>query len=463
MKSKRPFSDVDWLNTPEPVRKHIQELERIILQLTGRMSEMNDRVEKVEEQLNRNSQNSNQPPSSDPPFKKPERKKKKAKQKRGGQKGHKGHTQQLLDPTESIDVKPTQCSCGSHQFDQLAPYYTHQEVELPEIKLDVTHYILHKGRCCRCGKAVVANVDNEHRFGYGPRMSALIAELSGMQGISRRSMQQFLSSVLGLPISTGAIQKVIDRMSTAISPAYDKIAQTARNQDVGYIDETSWFKCGKLQWLWVMVTATVALYLVHPKRSGKALKVLIKDWQGILVSDNFSVYKNWIHKRQNCLAHFIRKAKKLSQNTNGQLSQFGDQMLCHLRLLCHYAKAPPSNTQWTMFYLRLVWLLMLYSNADNEAGKLARSIGSVMDTLWTFLEAHGVEPTNNRAERALRFGVIWRKRCFGSQSDKGQRWVERILSLKETCRIKNKPSFPVLVDLAKAHFKEQQPNLAWIS
>ena len=50
--------------------------------------------------------------------------------------------------------------------------------------------------------------------------------------------------------------------------------------------------------------------------------------------------------------------------------------------------------------------------------------------------------------------MIWRKRCFGSQSDKGQRCVERILSIKETCRIKSKPSFPVLVDLAKAHFKD---------
>lgn len=463
MEIKRPFSDAEWFLTPEPVRKYIEALERNILQLTATVSEHTARIEKLEQQQGRNSQNSNQPPSSDSPFKKPERKKKKTKQKRGGQKGHKGHRQQLLDPTESIDVKPTKCSCGSCQFDRIEPYYTHQEVELPEIQLDVTHYILHKGFCRECGKTVVATVDSEHRFGYGPRMSALIAELSGMQGISRRSMQQFLSSVLDLPISTGAIQKVIDRMSMAITPAYDKIAETARNQQVGYIDETSWFKCGKLQWLWVMVTATVALYLVHPKRSGKALKALIKDWQGILVSDNFSVYKNWIHKRQNCLAHFIRKAKKLSESADDQLSKFGDQMHCHLRLLCHYAKAPPSNSQWTIFYVRLVWLIILYSDADNEAGKLARSIGSVMDTLWTFLREHGVEPTNNRAERALRFGVIWRKRCFGSQSDKGQRWVERILSLKETCRIKNKPPFPVLVDLAKAHFKDQQPDLAWIS
>jgi transposase len=103
----------------------------------------------------------------------------------------------------------------------------------------------------------------------------------------------------------------------------------------------------------------------------------------------------------------------------------------------------------------------LYEGADDGAGKLARSLLKEMDSLWVFLEENDVEPTNNRAERALRFGVIWRKRSNGTQSDKGNRWVESILTLKQTCRIKNLPVFPVLVDAITAHFKEQQPNLRW--
>ena len=105
---------------------------------------------------------------------------------------------------------------------------------------------------------------------------------------------------------------------------------------------------------------------------------------------------------------------------------------------------------------------MLHETADNEAGMLARSLAAEMDSLWTFLDEHGVEPTNNRAERALRFGVLWRKRSLGSQSNKGLRWVERILSLKETCRIKAKAPFSMLVEMVDAYFKEQKPDLAWI-
>ena len=112
--------------------------------------------------------------------------------------------------------------------------------------------------------------------------------------------------------------------------------------------------------------------------------------------------------------------------------------------------------------VKFVLLLMLHETADNEAGLLARSLAAEMDSLRTFLDEHGVEPTNNRAERALRFGVLWRKRSLGSQSDKRLRWVERILSLKETCRIKAKAPFLELVDMVSAYFKEKQPDLDWI-
>ncbi len=136
-------------------------------------------------------------------------------------------------------------------------FYTHQQIKLPEIELDITHYLLHKGCCTKFGKTVSAKLPKDQSSGYGPRMSALIAELSGMQETSRQGIQQFSSSVLRVSISTGAIQKVIDRVSEAMLPGYEKIGQTARCDKVGYIDETSWLKTGVLNWLWV-ITSSVA-------------------------------------------------------------------------------------------------------------------------------------------------------------------------------------------------------------
>jgi len=142
MEVKRPFSDADWLATPEAVRRYIEHLEQVIEEYGRLLQQQQERIEKIESRLNRDSQNSNKPPSSDAPFKKPEKKAKKSKRKKGSQKGHKGHRQKLLEPTRVVALKPEACPCGNGHLDLsgMEPFYTHQVIELPEIQVDVTHY-----------------------------------------------------------------------------------------------------------------------------------------------------------------------------------------------------------------------------------------------------------------------------------------------------------------------------------
>jgi transposase len=128
------------------------------------------------------------------------------------------------------------------------------------------------------------------------------------------------------------------------------------------------------------------------------------------------------------LAHLIRKAKALTEMKDELIKSFGQSIHKKSQLLCHWAKKPPNEKQWTEFYSELLLLLILHEGADDPAGQLARSIGKQIESLWVFLDENGVEPTKNRSERALRFGVLWRKRSHGTQSEKGNRWVERILS-----------------------------------
>ena len=465
MQANRPFSQLDWLTIPEAVRAYIVHLETTIFQMQQQLGQLEKRTEKFEVQTKMNSQNSSKPPSSDSPFNKKNKKNKKSKRKRGGQKGHKGHQRQMLEPSKVENIMPKDCDCGRLVLDpnSIKAFYTHQQIELPEIKMDVTHFILHKGKCQCCGNTVKARIPSEVSSGYGPRLSAVIAELSGSHGASRQSVQDFCHSVLGFAISTGAIQRIIDRSSAAILPIYNAIGNQARQSEVNGVDETSWFQAGKLQWLWTLVNHVVAFFMIHPNRSKEAFNQLVEDWKGILISDNYGVYVNWINKRQTCLAHYIRKAKGLAERKDQSIRRFGESILKELQLLCHWARKPPDEKQWTDFYSRLLLLLILYEGADDDAGQLARSIAREVESLWVFLDENGVEPTNNRAERALRFAVLWRKRSNGTQSDKGNRWVERILTLKQTCRMRKIPVSPILADAIDAYFKEQKPDLSWIT
>ena len=359
---------------------------------------------------------------------------------------------------------PERCACGHADFSgcPTAPFYTRQQIELPEITMDVTHWIYHQCDCPRCHKTVKASLAPEHRFGFGPRFSVFIAKVSGVKAMSRLDVQRLCESVFSISISTGAIQKIIDRASEATAGVYETIGNIARRSWCNYIDETSWFNENALQWLWAMSNDRVAFYRIDPHLSKAAFEQLVQDWQGILVSDSYNLYRSWVHGRQTCLAHLIRNANALAERKKRDLQLFGQCMSGHLHRLIQFSKDPPDSGQWSEFYSQLLFSLSLWEDDKSDAGQLARQIAREMDSLWTFIDHQGLDPTNNRAERALRFGVLWRKRSLGTQSEKGDRWVERILLLKETCRLRSKSTFTVLHDCIRSYFNGTTPDLSWI-
>ena len=277
-----PFSQQDWDKTPRLIQA-------FVISTMTRLGELGKKIDQIESKLQQDSSNSSRPPSSDSPYKRKPKDKKRRKPS--------VHKQVMLDPTQSEEVKPERCSCGCEEFGESRPYPMHQMIELPEVKMDVFHGILHQVRCAKYGKL-----------------------------------------------------------------------------------------------------------MIHPKRSKEAFAALIKDWEGILVSDGYRVYKQWVNLRQTGLAHLIRTADGLSQRSDPEIAAFGRWAAAEIRRLSHMG----SCTSY------------------------------------------------------LRFGVLWRKRSFGASSEKGNRWVERILS-RQTCGLQSRPMFPVLVEAVECHFKAISPDLSWIS
>jgi hypothetical protein len=80
-------------------------------------------------------------------------------------------------------------------------------------------------------------------------LTVFIGELSGPQRDNRSAVQEFCTTVLGIPMSRGTIQRAVDRVSEAITPHDEAIAGKARGAKVNYIDETAWYQHGVLAWL----------------------------------------------------------------------------------------------------------------------------------------------------------------------------------------------------------------------
>lgn len=108
---------------------------------------------------------------------------------------------------------------------------------------------------------------------------------------------------------------------------------------------------------------------------------------------------------------------------------------------------------------RLLLLLLLRGNfiGNSKRKGMCEPLDNHREWLWTFLEVDRVEPTKNVSERALRPAVIWRKLSFGTQTAKGSRFMETILTVVETCHKQSRNSFHYLAEAMQAHFAGQQP------
>jgi transposase len=167
----------------------------------------------------------------------------------------------------------------------MSPFYTHQVIELPEINMIVRHVVWHEACGPQCGRVTNAHVPPEAGAGYGPRLTARIGERSGRQCRRRSAVQECGQSVLGVTSGQGAIQRAVDRVSEALAPHDEAMAEQARRARVYDIDETGGYQHGVLAWRWVMVHTTVALFKVQGSRSQAAFEALVASWAGILVSD----------------------------------------------------------------------------------------------------------------------------------------------------------------------------------
>jgi transposase len=214
--------------------------------------------------------------------------------------------------------------------------------------------------------------------------------------------------------------------------------------ETAHLDETGWKEKGKRHWLWVAVTGAVTVFLVSGSRGRKALMELIGEaFAGILHSDRWGAY-NMVDRfrRQLCWAHLKRDFQALSERKTraGPVGAWGLREIKRLLAIWHRyqnGEITWAEMRWELVpvHTRLGKLLRRGASCgDPKAEVFCRNLLKLWPALLTFAFVPGVEPTNNRAERALRGAVLWRKGCFGNQSDSGSRFTERILTTVATLR-----------------------------
>jgi transposase len=311
---------------------------RLLESIAGRVETLSVRVADLEARLNQNSSNSSKPPSSDSPSVKPAPPKPRSGKKRGGQPGHPKHERTILPPDEIHEYRPTHCSAcrGSLRGDDPEPVIE-QVIELPVTLRHVVHYRRHTLTCSGCGTATTAPPVPEAEPGFGPRLQALVAYLSGVGRMGKRPIRQLCEDLLDIPLSLGSVCGLEARTSRALEPIHVEAKGAILTKDAN-VDETGWKQGGKKAWLWVAVTGALTVFLIHRNRNREAFEALVGPERGVLTTDRFSVYQHLpTDQRQVCWAHLRRDFQAMIDRRNAG-SGIGDELLAHAQILLGHWK-----------------------------------------------------------------------------------------------------------------------------
>jgi transposase len=430
-------------------------------QLEARVVELEARVAELESRFTKTSQNSSLPPSAGHPHAKPGRKSRRSERTRGGQPGH-PKAERTIIPTEQcqavVPCVPTECrKCGRELAGVDPDPHRHQVWELPEIQPTVTEYQQHTLECpCGCTTRGVlpAGVPTGQA---GPRLIAFAGLLMACFRQSKRRAAQFLSTILNQPASAAWMVLLQTRCAEAVKPAYDDLASQLPKQEILNIDESPTKEGPAPAWVWTFVARTFTLFACRPSRAGEVVKSLLgESYAGVIHCDRARMY--WQFGRlQWCWAHLKRDFQSWIDHPCPTKQRLGrDLMRPTLALFALWKRVrdgtlPRAQFQKDVPPIRAAIDALLQRGYFNP---LTAGVGTELwerrNHLWTFVDVEGVEPTNNAAERALRHAVIWRKLSFGTQSAKGSRFVERMLTVIETCRRQNRNAYDWLTAAVRA-------------
>jgi transposase len=450
----------------ERARSHRLELQ--IGQLLEQVTALTARVAELTERLGQNSRNSHLPPSSDSPGAggKAGGPRPKSGRPRGGQRGHRGSRRELVaaDKVDDVvDLYPAECeSCWTALPEQPDPDAKRSQwIEVPPLRPYIKETRRHEVTCPCCGHKTRAAYDDQEipASPFGPRLMSIVALLTGVYHVSRRSTAKLLSDLVGVPISLGAVSAVEARVSEAVEAPVAEAWQRVEGAPVKHTDGTTRLKAGVALALWTIASTAATVFKIVADGSRATLAPLYGALRGILVSDRATALAFWaMERRQICWAHLLRKYVSFSERA-GPAGEIGRQLLDYTGLLFNYWHDYKAGRLDRATFL--AWMVPVQAQVE---AVLERAVASGIDrfagscanilahraALWTFVHVDGVEPTNNHAERELRAFVLWRKRCFGTQSDRGNLFAERLMTVGHTARKQHKDVLSFLTACCQA-------------
>ena len=470
-------------STYEELQERVVTLEQLMVRIESRLVDQDktikaqaERIKELELELakyKKNSSNSSKPPSSDI-VKPPKKRKQKGKRKIGGQQGHPKHERPLFS-SEQVDAFHTHTldscpKCGGVLLPSDEAPRVIQQVEIIETPILIDE---HRGTaywCKQCRKIHYAPLPPQVERGglVGPRLTTLVSYMKGCCHASYSTIQSFLRDVVGIKLSRGQLAKLVSKTSAALEAPYQELLDRLPSEALVNVDETGHKDNGDRFWTWCFRADLYVLFHIDKSRGSKVLiSVLGEEFDGVLGCDYFWAYRKYMKDFsilvQFCIAHLIRDIKFLAALPDKPTAAYGKLLLAEIREMFAiiHRRETLSEAAFNRAMRKQRRRIIAAGTQGVPSSKPARNMCARFlnhgKAYFQFITTPDIEPTNNIAERAIRFVVIDRLITQGTRGGHGRAWCERIWTVMATCSIHNRSPFEFLLNSIRSFFAGASP------
>ena len=366
--------------------------------------------------------------------------------KRGAPLGHIGKTRPIPDKInqQQIMAPPDICPhCGGADLVLEDDFISKYIEDIVPVVKTVTEQLYQWASCRECGKSLIAKpATTGLPVTIGPNLVTWLTVLRQQMGVSYRKLSQLCTETLQIALSAPAVLGIINRFSLKCEPIYKGIEASLPTQPLLHVDETGWRMDGNPWQMWCFCNRSLAYFHLDPSRGAKVPKTILgENYDGIVHADFYAAY-NFLPKVQRCLVHFLRAIRGELEITpeDKSLSQLKDGLKSIIENGTQI-KDLDDALQRDAGRQQLEDKLKLLAKLESENRKtntLIKRLVRHQQELIRFVDHPHAEYHNNRAERALRPEVIFRKLSFGNRTPAGAYNHQILATVLETCRLKRK-------------------------
>ena len=409
------------------VRKATEPLIAELAEKTTLIAKMDDEIDRLKAQLNRDSGNSSKPPSQDG-FKKIPNSRERSTRKSGGQKGHPGSNLQLPKNLDELEEKGLIRREMIDHTDGSETYESRYTMDI-DIKVTVTEHRFLKGRIPTKLYAPIT---------YGDKLKALVGLLSVEGFIAYERLSNIIEEVTNgiISLSDGTIDRFIDALAGSLGGELTAIETALLNGTVMGVDDTPLDVTEKPDYSGDEPTMKTAeksslsaymrthsnehstLYTVNPQKdaAGCERDGILPKFTGILSHDHEAKFYKYGTAHATCCAHLMRELKGLFElqkiSWANDMRKFMAEMNTHKNADLEAGKTECNKDELAFFetqydnlmakgYAELATLKEKELGQDELRKMLAR-LTNYKDNYLLFIRNYRAPFTNNPAERDLR-------------------------------------------------------------